>query len=36
MEEKENTNPSSDPNRPSLKTILTRLESSSESVHIQP
>ncbi|CAF1374369.1 unnamed protein product [Rotaria sp. Silwood1] len=36
IEEKENSNPSVDPNRPSLKTILTRLESSDESVQIQP
>ncbi|CAF4397686.1 unnamed protein product [Rotaria sp. Silwood2] len=36
VEEKENSNPSVDPNRPSLKTILTRLESSDESVQIQP
>ncbi|CAF4364966.1 unnamed protein product, partial [Adineta steineri] len=34
--EKENTNTPSDPNRPSLKTILTRLESSSEPIQPQP
>ncbi|CAF1481712.1 unnamed protein product [Rotaria sordida] len=36
LEEKENSNPYVDSNRPSLKTILTRLESSDESVQIQP